>query len=84
MIQSLTIAIAIPMTPICRITPKSQDNNKRTAMVDMTETYMVNFTSPAARNPLLSAPEKGYAMALNRLWIRTSHITSCFVSGSNA
>ena len=81
MIQSLTIAIAIPMTPICRITPKSQDNNKRTAMVDMTETYMVNFTSPAARNPLLSAPEKGYAMALNQpyhklLCIRLQRIES--------
>ena len=52
--------------------------------VEITETYMVNFTSPAARSPLLSAPEKGYAAALNTLWIKTSQITSRLVSGCKA
>lgn len=84
MIQSQTIAIAIPMTPICSAIPKIQDSNRRTATVDMTETYIVNFTSPAARNPLLRAPENGNAEALNRLWINTRWMTSCFVSGSKA
>ena len=64
--------------------PKSHDKSRRTAIVDITETYMVNFTSPAARSPLLSAPEKGYAAALNTLWIKTSQITSRLVSGCKA
>ena len=64
--------------------PKSHDKSRRTAIVEITETYMVNFTSPAARSPLLSAPEKGYAAALNTLWIKTSQITSRLVSGCKA
>lgn len=45
------------------------------------ETYIVNFTSPAARSPLLSVPENGKAAALKILWISTSQTTSYFVSG---
>lgn len=84
MLQSQTIAIAIPITPIFKTIPKSHDKSRRTAIVEITETYMVNFTSPAARSPLLSAPEKGYAAALNTLWIKTSQITSRLVSGYKA
>ena len=58
------MAIAMPMTPICSVIPNSQDSSKRTARVEATDTYMVNFTSPAARSPLLRAPEKGKAMKL--------------------
>ncbi len=49
-IQSQTIAMAIPITPIFRTIPKNQDSSRRTTIVDITETYMVNFTSPAARS----------------------------------
>ena len=83
-IQSLTMAIAIPMTPISKIMPKRYDKRKRTTIVESMETYIVNFTSPAARSPLLSAPENGYAVALKMLWINTSQITNRFVSGLNA
>ena len=55
--------MAIPITPICRTIPNIHDSSRRTAIVDITETYMVNFTSPAARSPLLSAPAQGYAAA---------------------
>ena len=57
-------ASAIPITPMSNTMPRSQDKKSRTTIVEMIETYMVNFTSPAERSPLLKAPEKGYAVAL--------------------
>ena len=80
-VQSQTIAIAIPITPISSVIPKRYDKSNRPKIVDAIETYIVNFTSPAARSPLLSAPEKGNITALNTLWISTSQITRFFVSG---
>ena len=82
--QSQTIAAAMPITPICSTIPSSQDSSRRTASVEATDTYIVNFTSPAALSPLLSAPENGNATALKILWMSTSQITSCLVSGSSA
>ena len=35
--------------------------------VEAMDTNIVNFTSPAARNPLLNGPEIGYTIALNTL-----------------
>lgn len=83
-IQSLTIASAIPITPMSNTMPRSQDKKSRTTIVEMIETYMVNFTSPAERSPLLKAPEKGYAVALKTLWISTSQITNGHICPSKA
>ena len=83
-IQSLTIASAIPITPMSNTMPRSQDKKSRTTIVEMIETYMVNFTSPAERSPLLKAPEKGYAVALKTLWISTSQITNGHICLSKA
>ena len=66
-IQSQTIAMAMPVTPIWNVIPKRYDKSNRPKIVDAIETYIVNFTSPAARSPLLSAPENGNAAALNTL-----------------
>ena len=82
--QSRHMAKATPMTPICSQMPKATENSTRQQMVERILTYMVNFTSPAARRPLESAPEKGYTMALNTLWIRMSHSTSSAASAERA
>ena len=74
----------MPMTPIPHTLPRMYDSISRLITVAPIETIVVNLTSPAARSPLLIAPEKGYTTALNRLWMNTSWITSVFVSASSA
>lgn len=57
--QSRHMARATPMTPMSIHIAKIMENRTRPAAVDKRLTYMVNFTSPAARRPLDKAPDKG-------------------------
>lgn len=47
--QSQTIANAIPMIPMPKVMPRKYDCRSLTTTVQITETYIVNLTSPAAR-----------------------------------
>ena len=50
---------ATPITPQPSHRPKRTEKKNRAAMVRVTDTAMVNLTSPAARSPLPRAPAKG-------------------------
>lgn len=66
-VQSKHIANAIPITPIFKQIAKMIEKTNLASNVDAMDTIIVNFTSPAARNPLLKGPEIGYTIALNTL-----------------
>lgn len=58
-IQSRHIASAMPVTPRSRQIPNSTENTTLQPIVEKMLTYIVYLTSPAARSPFASAPEKG-------------------------
>ena len=65
--QSITMASAMPMTPIPIHLASRKDRKVRHITVQKRDAHIVNFTSPAARSPEESGIAKGCTSAENRL-----------------
>ena len=79
-VQSIHMAAARPSTPQGRTTLNSRDRASRNTMVVRMEIAVVKRTSPAALSPFPRESANGKANVLKVLWMKTSVITSDFVS----